>query len=144
ILEDHLAIDLLIEEGQCTGAKVINQAGDTLIVNAAYTVLATGGAGQLYSVTSNHPAITGDGLAMAYRAGAILTDLEFMQFHPTMYAGDADHSFLISEAVRGEGGVLVKANGERLMEGKHEQFDLAPRDIVARAIHEEVVPVYLD
>jgi L-aspartate oxidase len=144
ILEDHLAIDLLIVEGECTGAKVINQAGDTLIINAAYTLLATGGAGQLYPVTSNHPAITGDGLAMAYRAGAILTDLEFMQFHPTMYAGEADHSFLISEAVRGEGGVLVTANGERLMEGKHEQFDLAPRDIVARAIHEEVSPVYLD
>lgn len=144
ILEDHMAIDFLMDEEKCTGVKVLNLKGDIIVVKAAYTILATGGAGQLYPVTSNDPAITGDGLAMAYRAGATLTDLEFMQFHPTMYAGDSDRSFLISEAVRGEGGTLITSNGGRLMEGKHEQGDLAPRDIVARAIQDESSPVYLD
>lgn len=144
IFEDHMAIDFLMDEGKCTGVKVLNQNGEIIIVKAAYTILATGGAGQLYPLTSNDSAITGDGLAMAYRAGATLTDLEFMQFHPTMYAGISDRSFLISEAVRGEGGTLITSSGSRLMEGKHEQCDLAPRDIVARAIQDENSQVYLD
>ncbi|KMM37529.1 L-aspartate oxidase [Guptibacillus hwajinpoensis] len=144
ILENHLAADLLIKENECYGALVMNETGETFTVSAAYTILATGGAGQLYSVTSNDSSVTGDGIAMAYRAGAILSDLEFMQFHPTMFAGAGSNSFLISEAVRGEGGMLLTRDGERLMEGIHDQLELAPRDVVAREIAKEESVVYLD
>ncbi len=144
IIEHHQVVDLTMKDGQCIGAEAINQEGERMLINAAYTILATGGAGQLYPVTSNEPSITGDGLAMAYRAGAVLADLEFMQFHPTMYAGDTERSFLISEAVRGEGGILLRSDGKRLMEGKHDQLDLAPRDVVAREIQQEASTVYLD
>ncbi|WP_270180252.1 L-aspartate oxidase [Alkalihalobacillus sp. CinArs1] len=142
IIEHHVAVDLIVENGACTGAWFMDGEGKQLTVKADHVILATGGAGQLYPVTSNDASVTGDGIAMAYRAGARVSDLEFMQFHPTIYAGDT--TYLISEAVRGEGGVLVTSKGERLMEGKHELLDLAPRDVVARAIYEEQTPVYLD
>ncbi|WP_347549433.1 L-aspartate oxidase [Pseudalkalibacillus hwajinpoensis] len=144
ILEHHFAVDLLMDEGVCNGAVVLNGDNEALSITAIHTILATGGAGQLYPVTSNDPSITGDGIAIAYRAGAILSDLEFIQFHPTMFAGDRNQSFLISEAVRGEGAILVTAKGDRLMKGKHEQMELAPRDVVSRAIYQEKSDVYLD
>lgn len=144
ILENHLAIDLLIMEEECYGALVMNDIGETVTISATYTILATGGAGQLYSVTSNDISVTGDGIAIAYRAGAILSDLEFMQFHPTMFAGEGSQPFLISEAVRGEGAILLTRDEKRLMEGIHDQLDLAPRDVVARTIAKQESEVYLD
>ncbi len=144
ILEHHIAIDLLVDEGTCRGAVVMNSEGNNMAIKASHTILATGGAGQLYPVTSNDTSVTGDGIAIAYRAGATLSDLEFMQFHPTMFAGQTNQSFLVSEAVRGEGAILLTAEGRRLMEGKHDQLELAPRDVVAREIHMEQSPVYLD
>lgn len=144
IIENHLAVDLIVQDGVCSGAWFIDPDGNRFVVSANTVILATGGAGQLYPVTSNDATVTGDGLAMAYRAGARLSDLEFMQFHPTMFAGDHERTFLLSEAVRGEGGILVTDSGERIMEGKHPLGDLAPRDVVARAIFEERCEVYLD
>lgn len=144
ILEYHLAVDLIIQNGGCTGAWFFDPDGNQLRVDADHVILATGGAGQLYPVTSNDSTVTGDGLAIAYRAGARLSDLEFMQFHPTVYAGESAPPFLLSEAVRGEGGVLVTKSGKRVMEGKHPMLDLAPRDVVARAIFEEHAEVFLD
>ena len=144
ILEHHIAIDLMVDEGTCHGAVVMNSEGNNVAIKASHTILATGGAGQLYPVTSNDTSVTGDGIAIAYRAGATLSDLEFMQFHPTMFAGQTNQSFLVSEAVRGEGATLITEEGKRLMEGKHDQLELAPRDVVAREIHKEQSPVYLD
>ncbi|WP_377887578.1 L-aspartate oxidase [Alkalihalobacillus sp. R86527] len=144
IIEHHTAADLLVEKGVCAGAWFMGEEGKLLTVKADYVILATGGAGQLYPITSNDASVTGDGIAMAFRAGATVSDLEFMQFHPTMYAGKGASPFLISEAVRGEGGRLVTSSGQRLMEGKHDLLDLAPRDVVSRAIAEERSLVYLD
>ena len=131
-----MALDLLVTGGRCRG--VLAQAGpggEMLTVAAAVTILATGGAGQLYRYTTNPEGATGDGVAMAYRAGVCLKDLEFMQFHPTALAVQGLPSFLISEAVRGEGAPLLDGQGERFMLQEHALGDLAPRDIVARAIY---------
>jgi L-aspartate oxidase len=109
-------------------------------------LLASGGAGQVYSETTNPAVATGDGIAMAYRAGAELMDMEFMQFHPTAFALPGAPRFLMSEALRGEGALLVNARGERFMERYDARLELAPRDVVARAIAHEALggPVYLD
>ena len=109
-------------------------------------MLASGGAGQVYSDTTNPEVATGDGIAMAYRAGAAVEDMEFYQFHPTAFAMEGAPRFLMSEALRGEGAVLVNAKGERFMVGVHPLAELAPRDVVARAITRESLdgPVYLD
>lgn len=130
------AIDLLDREGTCIGALVSNETGELEAVWARQTILATGGAGRLYRETTNPSVATGDGLAMAFRAGAKLLDLEFIQFHPTtLYLAGADR-FLITEAIRGEGGVLRTKSGEAFMERFHPLADLAPRDIVSRSILE--------
>ena len=130
------AIDLLDREGACIGALVANETGALEAVWARQTILATGGAGRLYRETTNPSVATGDGLAMAFRAGAKLLDLEFIQFHPTtLYLAGADR-FLITEAIRGEGGVLRTKSGEAFMERFHPLADLAPRDIVSRSILE--------
>ncbi len=121
------------------GALTRNNKGELKRYNADYTVLASGGIGGLYAFTSNDETITGDGLAMVYRAGGELVDLEFIQFHPTMLYAGGRCSGLVSEAVRGEGAVLVNGKGQRFMMDIHSEQDLAPRDVVARAIHEQLL-----
>lgn len=147
IIEDRTAIDFMIENNRCIGVKAL--ASDHTIEEyiADYTILATGGCGGLYSSTSNDKTICGDGLAMAYRAGAKLYDLEFIQFHPTLLHKEGKTCGLVSEAVRGEGAILVDQDCKPIMSGIHPLLDLAPRDVVARAIFNENSrgnKVYLD
>jgi L-aspartate oxidase len=140
VLEDHFAIDLLKDEdGRVSGALVLDERrGEASVHRARFTVIATGGSGKVYRYTSNPDIATGDGVAMSWRAGATVGNLEFEQFHPTcLYHRDAK-SFLISEAVRGEGAVLRTLDGEAFMPRYHELADLAPRDVVARAIDTEM------
>ncbi|MGI9951672.1 L-aspartate oxidase [Moorellaceae bacterium AZ2] len=149
ILPRTMALDLLVEEGRCFGALVLWPDGSLGAVLAAATVLASGGAGRLYPVTTNPAGATGDGVAMAYRAGAEVVDLEFYQFHPTALAHPSAAGFLITEAVRGEGAILRNEKGERFMPAYHPQAELAPRDVVARAIVREMARtgggrIYLD
>jgi L-aspartate oxidase len=138
IWDDHFVIDLVTENGECIGALVQKPDGGRVFVRASATILCTGGAGQLYRYTTNPDIATGDGIAIAYRAGANIRDVEFVQFHPTSLCYPGAPRFLISEAVRGEGAVLRNINGERFMEKYHPQLELAPRDIVARAIVSEM------
>ena len=133
-LEHTFALDLLTQEGVTRGALLCRPEGRLEAAWAPTTILATGGAGRLYRETTNPAVCTGDGLAMAFRAGTVLQDLEFVQFHPTtLYLAGAER-FLITEAVRGEGGVLRNGSGEAFMARYHELGDLAPRDVVSRAI----------
>ena len=142
LFESHTAIDLLREgdgEGRCCGALVLDRAtGEAERVLSKVTVLATGGAGQVFLHTTNHEVSSGDGIAMAWRAGADCADMEFMQFHPTSLAIPGADNFLISEAVRGHGGILRNQLGEAFMANEHPRKDLAPRDIVARAIDRQM------
>ncbi|HLC14903.1 MAG TPA: L-aspartate oxidase [Thermodesulfovibrionia bacterium] len=141
-------IDLIVADNRCLGALALRK-DRILKIFAKAVVLATGGAGQLFSRTTNPLIATGDGMAIAYRAGAILEDMEFIQFHPTsLYSPYAPH-FLLSEAMRGEGGILRNIRGGRFMPDYHKDAELAPRDIVSRAILSELVRtgarhVYLD
>ena len=154
IFEHDHAIDLITEkvgdELICRGAHVLDsETGDVMSIRAKVVMLATGGLSRVYLHTTNPEIATGDGVAMAYRAGAKIANMEFIQFHPTTLDHPNAHSFLISEAVRGEGGILRLANGETFMERYHEMGCLAPRDIVARAIDAELKRsgderVYLD
>ncbi len=149
VWDDHFVIDLITEEGECCGALVQRPDGQKLYVEAKATILSAGGAGQLYRYTTNPDVATADGIAMAYRAGAHIRDVEFVQFHPTSLCYPGAPRFLISEAVRGEGAVLRNIKGERFMEKYHAQLELAPRDVVARAIVSEMENtkstfVYLD
>ncbi|MGD8319813.1 MAG: L-aspartate oxidase [Gemmatimonadota bacterium] len=144
VLEDHLALDLLVTadpsgRALCTGAVALHhRTGDILVVNSRFTLLAAGGCGQVYRHTTNPPIATGDGMAMAYRAGARIANMEFIQFHPTALHPTEDPAFLISEAVRGEGAVLRTLDGTSFMERYHPLASLAPRDVVARAIDREL------
>lgn len=149
VWDDHFVIDLITEQGECAGALVQRPNGERLFLQADATVLCSGGAGQLYRYTTNPEVATGDGVAIAYRAGAHVRDMEFIQFHPTALCYPGAPRFLISEAVRGEGAVLRNIHGDRFMERYHELLELAPRDIVARAIVSEMeltksTFVYLD
>lgn len=135
-LQEARAEALLVEEDHCYGALVRNSEGLTRIL-ARSVVLATGGIGEIYGKTTNSLLSTGEGLALAYKAGAVLSDLEFVQFHPTALDSEDNPLFLISEAVRGEGAVLVTEERERFMINYHPRADLAPRDVVTRAIVEE-------
>jgi len=135
VQENILAIDLLTKDEVCYGVLAQEDvSGKRKIILAQATILATGGVGQLYTVTTNPQVATGDGMAMAYRAGAELVDLEFVQFHPTAFTYPGAPHFLISEAVRGEGAYLRDKNGERFLPFYHELAELAPRDVVSRAI----------
>jgi L-aspartate oxidase len=149
--DHHFTVDLLKDvEGRCNGALVLDESsGAVRQVKARAVVLSTGGAGQIYARTTNPSAATGDGIAMAYRAGAIVEDMEFVQFHPTALYLPATPQFLLSEAMRGEGGILRNITGEAFMKRYHEMAEMAPRDIVSRAIWNEMVAtsarhVYLD
>ncbi|MFV9511145.1 L-aspartate oxidase [Tepidibacillus sp. LV47] len=147
IYEDEMVYELLTHNGNCVGVITKNMQGEYFIYQADHIVLATGGIGRLYPISSNDHTITGDGIAMAYRAGADLIDLEFIQFHPTMLVHNSIPFGLVSEAVRGEGARLVNQKGELIMEGIHPLKDLAPRDIVARTIYLSMQngdQVYLD
>lgn len=138
VWDDHFVIDLVTQDGECCGAIVQKPNGERLFVRGKATVLCSGGSGQLYRYTTNPEVATGDGVAMAYRAGAYIRDAEFIQFHPTALCYPGAPRFLISEAVRGEGAILRNIKGERFMDRYHEQLELAPRDIVARAIVSEM------
>ena len=135
VFEQRFLVDLLTEDGRCTGALVLDTAtGTREVIWANAIVLATGGAGQAYRVTTNPAIATGDGLAAAWRAGARVADLEFVQFHPTALDHDAAPRFLITEALRGEGAYLLDCSEERFMLGVHPLAELAPRDVVSREI----------
>ncbi|MBW5449015.1 L-aspartate oxidase [Cohnella sp. CFH 77786] len=138
VWDDHFVLDLLTEDGECRGAIVQKPDGTRVGVFGKAVVLCTGGTGQLYRYTTNPDVATGDGIAMAYRAGAVIRDMEFIQFHPTSLCYPGAPRFLISEAVRGEGAYLRNIRGERFMDKYHPQLELAPRDVVARAIVEEM------
>ena len=148
--DHHFTMDLLIVDGRCCGAIVVNEGtGHLQVLPARAVILTTGGAGQVYARTTNPSNATGDGFAMAYRAGAILEDMEFVQFHPTSLFLQSSLPFLLSETMRGEGGLLRNRNGELFMSNYHPSAELAPRDIVARAIWSEMAKmrdqhVYLD
>ncbi len=139
VLEDHIVIDLITENDECLGALVYNEKANTVEIIYSYAViLATGGAGQVFKHTTNPEIATGDGISIAYRAGAVVTDLEFVQFHPTALLLPGAPRFLISEAVRGEGAILRNTDGERFMPNYHPMGELATRDVVARAIYKEM------
>ncbi|MGF7532406.1 L-aspartate oxidase [Bacillus mexicanus] len=147
LIEHETAADLLVENGRCIGVMTKDSRGQVKVRHADEVVLAAGGCGSLFLHHTNDPSVTGDGLSLAYRAGAELTDLEFTQFHPTLLVKNGVSYGLVSEAVRGEGGYLIDEKGSRIMAGRHPLGDLAPRDIVARVIHEEMSKgnrVYID
>jgi L-aspartate oxidase len=131
-------IDLIVEDNRCVGATVL-RGEEVIHIFSKAVVLATGGAGRLFSRTTNPPIATGDGIAISYRAGAVLEDMEFIQFHPTSFYSLSAPQFLLSEALRGEGAVLRNIRGERFMSRYHSMAELAPRDTVARAIVSEIV-----
>ncbi len=145
ILTEHMTVDLIYDknkpltERQCLGSHVLDKKTNQVItVLANYTVLATGGASKCYLYTSNPDTSTGDGIAMAWRAGCRVTNMEFNQFHPTCLYHPKDRSFLITESLRGEGGVLKLPSGEQFMHLHDDRAELAPRDVVARAIDFEM------
>ena len=149
VFEYTFVIDLITRDGVCHGAVTWHAKKGIVLIWAKRTILATGGCGQVYRETTNPDVATGDGLAMAYRAGAAFQDMEFVQFHPTtLYIAGAVR-FLITETVRGEGGILRNKFGERFMPNYHPQAELAPRDVVSQSILQEMqktdhTNVYID
>jgi L-aspartate oxidase len=147
VVDETFAVDLALEYGEVVGLLAVDAEGRRVLHLAPSVVLATGGLGQLFLHTTNPREATGDGLAMAARAGARLVDLEFVQFHPTALATGADPMPLLTEALRGEGAVLIDDQGHRFMTSEHPDGDLGPRDVVARAIWHRLMAgqrVFLD
>ena len=150
VLEFSLATKILVEEGRVYGVEALDTAsGQRLVFTGRYIIVATGGAGRLYRYTTNPEVATGDGVALAFNAGAAVMDLEFYQFHPTAFSMDGAPPFLLSEAMRGEGAILRDSQGRAFMSDYHPLADLAPRDVVSRAIAAEMErsgggPVQLD
>lgn len=149
MIDEHVyAYELLLNaENRCIGVKAKTPDGTIRNYYAGHTIIATGGCGQLYTYTSNAETVSGDGIAMAYLAGAEIVDMEFIQFHPTLLYLNGETKGLISEAVRGEGGILVTADGTPIMEGIHPLKDLGPRHVVSQRIYEYLKKgknVYLD
>lgn len=150
VMENSFVADLLLSGGECRGAILADREAKTIMtVWSRATVLASGGMGEVYLVTTNPPVCTGDGVAMAFRAGATVSDVEFVQFHPTALHIPEEPKFLVSEAIRGEGALLVDPDGRRVMEGVHPLAELAPRDVVvARMVEvmreQEINHLYLD
>ena len=147
MLENTFACEIVLEDKRVAALEILNAAGMRELLPAHAIVLASGGAGQLFTYTTNPAVATGDGVAMALRAGALLADVEFYQFHPTALA--IPGNFLLSEAVRGDGAVLLDKEGKRFMQRVHPSAELAPRDVVARGIAEQMAaqggqPVLLD
>ncbi|OPX42442.1 L-aspartate oxidase [Ruminiclostridium hungatei] len=139
MFERHFAVDLVVRNEKCIGVLVYDETAEKMkLFTARNTVIATGGFGQIYSHTTNPEVATGDGVGMCLRVGAEAMDMEFVQFHPTVLYHPKDKSFLISEAVRGEGAMLKNSRGERFMHKYHELAELAPRDVVSRAIFQEM------
>jgi L-aspartate oxidase len=140
-------VDVIVEDGRCVGARFLEDEGTLAEARAGSVLLATGGAGHVFRETTNPPVATGDGVAMAFHAGAAVVDLEFVQFHPTALKMEGQPRFLLSEALRGEGARLLNASGERFMQNYDPAGDLAPRDRVARGIVRESertgAPVFL-
>ena len=130
------AVELILEAGRCRGAAAVDQHGRLHTISAAATILASGGIGALYTNTTNPAGATADGLGLALRAGAVVRDLEFVQFHPTALAAAGGPAFLVSEALRGEGALLLDRSGRRFAADAHPDAELAPRSVVARAISE--------
>ena len=147
VFDDALAMSLMMQDGRCAGATFIDREGDIRQVTAERTLIATGGAGQVFRETTNPAIATGDGIAMAFEVGARVADLEFVQFHPTVLNVEGAPRFLLSEALRGEGAWLVNEAGERFVQRYEPAGDLASRDLVARAIVREAErtgsPIYL-
>jgi len=147
ICERHELVDLIRQNGRVVGVLALDPAGELAAVLAPAVILATGGVGGLYWRTTNPHEVTGDGLAVAARAGAEFTDLEFVQFHPTALDADISPVPLLTETLRGEGAILVNSDGHRFMPARHPDAELAPRDVLVRAIWEEQShgrQVYLD
>jgi L-aspartate oxidase len=134
--EGEFVVDLITEDGACIGVLSLDAEGVLTLNHSRAVILATGGAGQVFSNTTNPDVATGDGHAMAYRAGALLRDMEFMQFHPTALHANENPTLLLTEALRGEGAYLIDGAGERFMVGAHPLAELAPRDVVVRRMRE--------
>lgn len=150
VLDGYFTVDLLVQEGVCRGALLLEEVNSKPVwVFAEQVILTTGGVGQVYLRTTNPPVATGDGIAMAHRAGALVEDMEFIQFHPTALFVQNAPCFLLSETMRGEGGILRNHSGRAFMSDYDPAAELAPRDRVARAIWEEMGeernrPIFLD